>query len=302
MRLLDRFGGDAAALEGNALRAAIEASEGRIVMAEVVSVAAPLLAGTSNPEIVCAFGADLVCLNMVDPFAEGPLVLGLEAVDPRPRGFGGLARFLGRPVGLNLEPDIDSVPPAYRATDQTVAAARRGGARFVMITANPGRGASFEHLAAAVLTARSTAPDLLCFAGKMHGAGTEEPINARAAGSLIASDANGVLVPLPGTVPGVTEDDARALVSRARDSGKLAVGTIGTSQEGADSATLRSLALTAKRIGVDVHHFGDAGYSGLGDPEGLYAYSIAMRGKRHTWNRMARSVRASWREGRTGEL
>jgi hypothetical protein len=302
MRLLDRFGGDAAALQGEALLAAIAASEGRTVMAEVVSVAAPLLAGTSNPEIVCAFGADLVCLNLVDPFAEGPLVPGLEAVDPPPSGFGGLARFLGRPVGLNLEPDIDSVPLAYRATEQTVAAARDGGARFVVITANPGRGATFEHLAEAVLTVRSTAPNLLCFAGKMHGAGTKEAINAGAAESLITSDANGVLVPLPGTVPGVTEDDARALVNRAHDSGKLAVGTIGTSQEGADGATLSSLALTAKRIGVDVHHFGDAGYSGLGDPEGLYAYSIAMRGKRHTWNRMARSVRASWQEGRTGEL
>lgn len=300
MRLLDRFGADAAALKGEDLRAAIATSEGRVVMAEVISGASPLLSGTSNPELVCAFGADLVCLNMVDPFAEGPLVPGLEAVDPEARGFGGLAVLLGRPVGLNLEPDIDSVPAAFRASSQTVTAARDSGAGFVMITANPGRGASFGDMTQAVETVRSAAPDLLCFAGKMHMAGSGEPIGPDAAARLAGAGAGGVLVPLPGTVPGLSEDDARAMVSVARDSGALAIGTIGTSQEGADVSTLRSLALTAKRIGVDVHHFGDAGYTGIGDPEGLYAYSIAIRGKRHTWNRMARSVRASWGEGRTG--
>lgn len=300
MRLLDRFGADAAALKGEDLRAAIATSEGRIVMAEVISGASPLLSGTSNPELVCAFGADLVCLNMVDPFAEGALVPGLEAVDPEARGFGGLAALLGRPVGLNLEPDIDSVPAAFRASSQTVTAARDSGAGFVMITANPGRGASFGDMTQAVKTVRSAAPDLLCFAGKMHMAGSGEPIGPDAAARLAGAGAGGVLVPLPGTVPGLSEDDARAMVSVARDSGALAIGTIGTSQEGADVSTLRSLALTAKRIGVDVHHFGDAGYTGIGDPEGLYAYSIAIRGKRHTWNRMARSVRASWGEGRTG--
>lgn len=298
MRLLDRFGADAAALKGGDLRAAIASSEGRIVMAEVVATAPPLLAGTSNPELVCGFGADLVCLNMVDPLAEGPLVPGLEAVDPQARGFGGLAALLGRPVGLNLEPDIDSVPLAFRATKETAAAALDSGAGFVMITANPGRGASFESMTEAVETVRSAAPELLCFAGKMHMAGSGESIGPDAAARLAGGGAGGVLVPLPGTVPGLSEDEARAMVRVARDSGALAIGTIGTSQEGADPSTLRSLALTAKRIGVDVHHFGDAGYTGVGDPEGLYAYSIAIRGKRHTWNRMARSVRASWGERR----
>ena len=288
MRLLDRFGADAAGLEGDALVAAIAASEGRIVMAEVVTGAPPLLAGTSNPELVCAFGADLVCLNMVDPLAEGPLVPGLDAVDPQPRGFAGLAGLLGRPVGLNLEPALDSVPLAYRATNQTATAARDSGAGFVVVTANPGRGASFKDVAAAVETVRSAAPGLLCFAGKMHAAGTGEPIGADEATRLVDSGASGVLVPLPGTVPGLSEPEARAMVGMARRAGALAIGTIGTSQEGADPSTLRALALTAKRTGVDVHHFGDAGYTGVGDPEGLYAYSIAIRGKRHTWNRMAR--------------
>ena len=83
-------------------------------------------------------------------------------------------------------------------------------------------------------------------------------------------------------------------MEEARSSGALAIGAIGTSQEGADGDTLRRLALMAKRIGVDVHHLGDAGLGGMASPESLYAYSIAVRGIRHTWNRMARGTRASW--------
>jgi hypothetical protein len=49
----------------------------------------------------------------------------------------------------------------------------------------------------------------------------------------------------------------------------------------------------AKEIGVDAHHVGDAGYHGVGDPHLLHAYSLAVRGRRHTWRRMALSARCS---------
>lgn len=42
---------------------------------------------------------------------------------------------------------------------------------------------------------------------------------------------------------------------------------------------------------MDIQHIGDAGYSGVADPENLMALSIAIRGKRHTYYRMAQSIR-----------
>ncbi|MDP8978138.1 MAG: haloacid dehalogenase-like hydrolase, partial [Actinomycetota bacterium] len=174
-------------------------------------------------------------------------------------------------------------------------AAATGGAAFVVVTANPGRGATVADLAAAVETVRGAAPDLLCLAGKMHHAGAEEPVGVEVAEALLEADAHGVLVPLPGTVPGVSEEAARAVTARVRAAGGLAVGAVGTSQEGADVTTIRQLAVTAKRVGVDVHHLGDAGLAGVAAPENLYAYGVAVRGVRHTWNRMARGVRGSWR-------
>ncbi|GFR36436.1 hypothetical protein TCEA9_22480 [Thermobrachium celere] len=65
---------------------------------------------------------------------------------------------------------------------------------------------------------------------------------------------------------------------------------IGTSQEGADENTIRSIALMCKMVGADIHHFGDVGYAGVAIPENIMAYSIAIRGKRDTYLRMARSI------------
>ena len=63
-----------------------------------------------------------------------------------------------------------------------------------------------------------------------------------------------------------------------------------TSQEGADTATIRQIALMYKMTGTDIHHLGDTGYPGVAIPENIMAYSIAIRGVRHTYHRMACSI------------
>lgn len=42
--------------------------------------------------------------------------------------------------------------------------------------------------------------------------------------------------------------------------------------------------------GTDIHPLGDSGYGGMALPENLQAYSIAIRGIRHTYRRMADSI------------
>lgn len=66
--------------------------------------------------------------------------------------------------------------------------------------------------------------------------------------------------------------------------------TIGTSQEGADEQTIKQMALYNKMAGADIHHIGDAGYNGIAVPENIMNYSIAIRGRRHTYTRMAASI------------
>ena len=68
------------------------------------------------------------------------------------------------------------------------------------------------------------------------------------------------------------------LIRKAHEKGALAMTTIGTSQEGADEATVRQIALMCKMAGADIHHIGDSGYMGMALPENITAYSVAIRG------------------------
>ena len=103
----------------------------------------------------------------------------------------------------------------------------------------------------------------------------------------LAGVSDAVLIPAPGTVPGSREPLVAGLADAAHASGALVVATVGTSQEGADAETVRELALAAKRAGADVLHLGDAGVSGTTEPMNVLAVSLAIRGRRHTYRRMA---------------
>ena len=103
--------------------------------------------------------------------------------------------------------------------------------------------------------------------------------------------ADGILIPAPGTIPGSTLDFCRSLVDKAHEHGLLVMSCIGNSQEGADEETIRKIAFLGKMAGADIHHIGDSGYSSsVAQPENIMAYSIAIRGKRHTFRRMSQSI------------
>ncbi len=131
----------------------------------------------------------------------------------------------------------------------------------------------------------------------MHGAGSiaesgSNIIEKETIKDFIEAGADIILVPAPGTVPGMTVEIVRELVEYIHFLGKIALTSIGTSQEGADEYTIRNIALYSKMTGTDIHHIGDCGIGpGMAIPENIMTYSIAIKGgKRHTYRRMARSV------------
>ena len=107
----------------------------------------------------------------------------------------------------------------------------------------------------------------------------------------IAGGADIILLPAPGTVPGITMEYVRSLVVCAHSLGKMTLTAIGTSQEGADTDTIKEIALMCKMTGTDLHHLGDAGYGGMALPENILEYGKVIRGIRHTYHRMAVSIR-----------
>ncbi|QUY49631.1 haloacid dehalogenase-like hydrolase [Serratia plymuthica] len=303
-RYLDCTATDLANITKDNLLYAIRASEGRILVSESIAVTQPLLNNVTNAELAASQGADMLLLNLFD--VNQPRIEGLPAGVPPQEVLRELQRLTGRVIGVNLE----AVDPAFASTHNefwqmtagraaTAENARKLyelGARMVVLTGNPDNGVSNQAIAAALKQIRDEVGDkLVLVTGKMHGAGIvresgSQLINERDIALFVENGADIVLLPAPGTIPGMSQEKVAALIAFTQQQGALAMTAIGTSQEGADVQTLRQIALMSKMAGADLHHIGDTGYLGLALPENIFAYSVAIRGVRHTYTRMARSV------------
>ena len=309
-RILDCYASDFRAMDKAALLESIHLAEGRTVCAEVVCVSLPLIDGVTNAEAAASSGADLITLNVYDVLH--PLVMGYRKGRlPTVPGFPMLGRFpvgldvsiheikalVGRPVGLNLEP-----VPADRMSDDllgraaTVENAQRAvklGADYLVLTGNPGTGVSIETIARAAQEIVAAIGDrVVIMAGKMHGAGLGPAgiVSPQAVRQFASAGADVILLPAPGTTPGATLEVIKTLVEEAHALGKLALTAMGTSQEGSEIETVRQIALWSKMAGADILHIGDAGYGGMALPENILAFSLAIRGRRHTYRRIAASL------------
>ena len=218
-----------------------------------------------------------------------------------------LKRLTGRMIGLNLEPVEESAASEKEGTlwemsdgrNATAANALRAaqmGADMILLTGNPGNGVSNQAITDSLKALRDAAGDQLILAsGKMHASGilteaAENIITRADIESFVEAGADIILLPAPGTVPGITLEYIRELVAFSHSLGALTITAIGTSQEGADTQTIRQIALMCKMTGTDIHHIGDTGYPGMALPENIQAYSVAIRGVRHTYHRMAVSI------------
>lgn len=280
----------------------IASSEGRVIAAETIGIAMPMLVDITNAEFVAGMGADIIILNLFD--VDEPRILGLPDCD-RGETIRMVKKLAGRPVGINLEPvenptgtadDIWAMSPGRKATLENAEKAVAMGADFIVLTGNPGNGVSNEAISASLERISKKLGDRITLvAGKMHASGIlsesgERIITKSDIASFMENGADVILLPAPGTVPGITTEYVRGLVSYVHENGKLAMTSIGTSQEGADEDTIRRIAIECKMTGTDIHHIGDSGYMGMALPENIFAYSVATRGVRHTYRRMAMSL------------
>lgn len=293
-RLISCSTSDVARMSSKDLKNSIIASEGRVVLGETVVTAPPLLEGVTNAEVMASFSADMILLNEYDVFTK--FVLGMEN-DNNPVAT--IKKLTGKPIGINLEPidnSIDSLeeliklPKGRIASEETFIEAVNQNIDFICLTGNPATGVSNASIEKSIVVAKKHFSGLI-FAGKMHGAGIGEKIlSEKSLLKFIELGADGILVPAVGTVPGIHEQEVSDIVKKVKLFGAITISTVGTSQESADTFTIRELGLSNKRIGVDIHHLGDGGYGRMPDPENILALSLCIRGKRHTYFRMSQSI------------
>ena len=301
-RLIDTTARELTSYNKAELLTAISDSEGRTLAAETIGTVTPMLVNITNAEFVASLGADLIMLNIFD--VNNPIIQGLPQTSPEDM-IREVKRLTGRMVAINLEPAVikdgqeESVWNLTTGRQATVENARKAadmGVDMIVLTGNPGVGVDNEAIIQALSRLKEAVGDrVILTAGKMHASGIiseagEKILTEKDAEAFVDAGADVILLPAPGTVPGITMEYAGKLIRKAHEKGALAMTTIGTSQEGADEATVRQIALMCKMAGADIHHIGDSGYMGMALPENITAYSVAIRGKRHTYRRMAMSL------------
>lgn len=302
-RLLDFGGKEFLAVMPLDLKQSILASEGRTVLAEALAGPYTYLPNLTNAELERAAGADLILFNALDLF--NPVFTGVPDYVGADEQVSWMREAVARPLGVNIEPvDVNAdmaeprfdIPAGRMASAETFEAAQRLGFSFICLTGNPGTGVTNDAIKSSVALAREHF-DGLIIAGKMHGAGVDEPVMTKdVARDFIDAGIDILMTPAPYTVPGFMEEDLREIVAMVKDFNKgktieqkvLVMTANGTSQDSCDVSTIRSIALASKACGADLQHIGDS-FNGVALPENIFAMGEAIRGRRHQLNMLARS-------------
>ena len=304
-RMLDCVTSDFVTFKKEDWLSSISGSEGRVIACESIGTVLPMLGNITNAEFTASMGADILLLNIFD--VQNPVIQGLPKVKPEDC-VRELKRLTGRMVGINLEPVEESYASDNKetlwemsagryATVENAIQAQKMGVDLIVLTGNPGNGVSNPAIISSLKAiSEAVGEKIMLAAGKMHasgiiGEGGENIITKEDIRQFAEAGADIILLPAPGTVPGITTEYVRKLISYAHSLKKLTITSIGTSQEGADTDTIKRIALECKMAGTDIHHIGDSGYVGMALPENIMAYGTVIRGIRHQYHRMAQSIR-----------
>ena len=135
----------------------------------------------------------------------------------------------------------------------------------------------------------------LVIAGKIHAAGTDEPVmNIEIAKEFINAGTNILLIPAPYTIPHFNEEDFKKISyyvwdynqNREIDKKVLIMSSIDTTS---DKDTIHQIALAAKANGTLLQHIGDA-INGISLPENIYTTGVAIRGVKWQTHQMSSSI------------
>lgn len=307
-RLISTTGTEALALGPRELVAAIGASEGRVLMAQSLLWFQGLQLGITNPELEAAFGADLLLLNGYDA-RPGAVMPGLQRGFVPDSGYWTLAELrmtVRRPIGVYLEcvGDLGTRPggEGRMATATNVRLAVEQGADFLVLGGNPSSGVRLANVICVTREIRDAfGADVVLMSGKWEDGSVEpvlgDPRSQRPATdivrNLIDAGTDIVTLPAPGSRQGISVDMIRECVEFAHGykPGTLALAFLDGSVEGTDVDTIRQIGLLMKETGADIHAIGDGGLAGCALPENVFQLSLTLKGRGHTYWRMAASQR-----------
>jgi hypothetical protein len=296
---------------------AIRISEGRVMTVSARPRAGNLVDYVSNAEIAAAFGADIVMVDTFQPL--NPYLPGWTSKNPLddnvtkdiqvPMGRGyslkEIRETIGRPIACMLlfhgEMNKESTMKHYGqilATPENARAAVESGADMIAV----GGWAPLDVVVKNTTEIRKiTKGKVILEYFRPHGPGLiGQSGTILGPQGLISEEEIRLYLDLgvdvvglagPGTYPGYTVEYVGHLVEIIHNAGALASLGLHTSQEGSDIDTIKRLAILNKMAGADLHELGDSGFNEqMIEPMNILNYSIAIRGRRHTYRRMAMSI------------
>ena len=305
MRLISASKREFEKMSAQDMKLSILKSEGRVVMGQhLIFANQGLVRGVTNTELMFSFGADMVMLNTynLDDLEDNLGMQGLSIKELKKR--------CNRPIGIYLGCPAENTIIEKKLYDQNGMVANEDhikkavalGVDFIILGGNPGCGTSIDDVIKTTkLTKNIVGDKVMIFAGKWEDGINEkvlgDPLAQRDAKEiikeLIDAGADVIDLPAPGSRHGISVSMIQELVQfvHTYKPGTLTMTFLNSSVEGADTNTIRLIALKMKETGADIHAIGDGGFAGCTIPENIMQLSISLKGKPYTYFRMASTNR-----------
>lgn len=297
-RILDASSSDFFSMNAAQLAQSIRETEGRTISAEVICTYEPPVEGVTHAEIAAAFGADIITLDHFDP--DNPLIRGLpSSIASQPDILRQLKRMIGRPIAVNMavtRQEEGGWLYTRRYSAERLEKLVQQGADIVFLYGDPHSGQTAAEVAAAAREARARYGDDLMLVGVPDvffpppNDEAQREKYRQAHEQILSAGAQCIGLVMPGSKQGWRLEETAGLVDHVHDMGGLVWLILTGSVEGSPRENIQQMALNAKMLGGDVYRLDEAGLAGMPLPENILEFSLTIRGKRHTYRRMALSV------------
>lgn len=315
-RLLTATPKRALSLSAPELKTAIAMSEGRTITAVARVRGANACDGVSNMELCAAFGADIIALGLYDPHnpyfpglpnlvtdaAEEAVLAQVQVEMGRGWTLSDVRSLVGRPIAAALYGTETSFPDEMEAsfvrapaTVENAVLLADQGADIVQIMDWL---APIDAIAQRLSEIKAAIGDraLVSFArpngwGLFGHMAPEQFMSPADVQTLVDSGIDLIELPTVGTQPGTDLETVTEWVRIAHRAGTLVNLWIASSQEGGDTDTIKALAWDFRKTGADMITISDVNLTeAVPEPENILALGVAIRGRRHTYRRMAFST------------
>ncbi len=297
-RILDATASDFLSMNADQLAQSIRETEGRTISAEVICTYEPPVEGVTHAELAAAFGADIITLDHYDP--DQPLIRGLPpSMASQSDILLQLKRMIGRPIAVNMAVTLQKEGGwlyTRRYSPQRLEKLAQQGADIVFLYGDSATGQSAAEVAAAARDARKRYGSQLMLVG-VPDVYFPAPVNKEtrqqyktAHEQILEAGAQSIGLVMPGSKQSWRVEDTAELVDHIHQLNGLVWLILTGSVEGSPLENIQQMALQAKMIGGDVYRLDEAGLAGMPLPENILEFSLTIRGKRHTYRRLALSI------------